>query len=140
MREAGELDVQVRAGASSARCRSKGPPRPPSSSGGACLSRQRLTRKRLLGLDRSGPPPPQTLRKQPLNPWTIPNAIGFVRLALLPLALVLALSSGDGRDPIAWTLFAVVAWGDYADGLAAGSRANTAGSAPCSTRSSTGCS
>jgi cardiolipin synthase len=32
---------------------------------------------------------------------------------------VLQLSSSDGRDPLATTLFAVVAWGDYADGLAA---------------------
>ena len=78
-----------------------------------------LTRRRLLGLDRSGPPPPETLRQQPLNPWTIPNAIGFIRLALLPVALILALSSGDGRDPLAWALFAVVAWGDYFDGMAA---------------------
>jgi cardiolipin synthase (CMP-forming) len=78
-----------------------------------------LTKRRLLGLDRSGPPPPQTLRKQPLNPWTIPNAIGFVRLALLPVALGVQLSSSDGRDPTAWVLFAVVAWGDYFDGMAA---------------------
>jgi phosphatidylglycerophosphate synthase len=32
---------------------------------------------------------------------------------------VLQLSSSDGRDPLGTTLFAVVAWGDYADGLAA---------------------
>ena len=37
----------------------------------------------------------------------------------MPLALVLQLSSSDGRDPLGTTLFAVVAWGDYADGLAA---------------------
>jgi CDP-diacylglycerol--glycerol-3-phosphate 3-phosphatidyltransferase len=73
----------------------------------------------LLGLDRSGPPPPETLRLQPLHPWTLPNAIGFVRLALLPVCLVLALSSGDGRDPLATSLFAVVAASDYLDGLAA---------------------
>ena len=30
------------------------------------------------GLDRSGPPPPETLRPAPpLRPWTIPNAIGY---------------------------------------------------------------
>jgi CDP-diacylglycerol--glycerol-3-phosphate 3-phosphatidyltransferase len=83
------------------------------------LARPPLTRKRLLGLDRSGPPPPQTRRKQPLNPWTIPNAIGFVRLALLPIFLVLGLNSGDGRDALATVLFAVIAWSDYADGMAA---------------------
>jgi cardiolipin synthase len=75
--------------------------------------------RRLLGLDRSGPPPPQTQAGQPLRPWTIPNAIGFVRLALIPLFLVLALSSSDGRGAVIATLFAVIGWGDYADGIAA---------------------
>jgi cardiolipin synthase len=83
------------------------------------LARARLTRRRLLGLDRSGPPPPETLRKQPLNPWTLPNAIGFVRLALIPVFLVLALNSGDGRIAIATVVFAVIAWSDYADGMTA---------------------
>jgi CDP-diacylglycerol--glycerol-3-phosphate 3-phosphatidyltransferase len=83
------------------------------------LARTRLTRRRLLGLDRSGPPPPETLRKQPLHPWTLPNAIGFVRLALIPVFLVLGLNSGDGRRTLATVLFAVIAWSDYADGMAA---------------------
>ena len=78
-----------------------------------------LRARRLLGLDRSGPPPAQTAAGQPLRPWTIPNAIGFVRLALIPLFLVLALTSGDGRDAGAAALFAVIGWGDYADGIAA---------------------
>jgi cardiolipin synthase len=75
--------------------------------------------RRLVGLDRSGPPPPQTLSGQPLRPWTIPNAIGFLRLALIPVFLVVALSSDDGVDALAATLFAVIGWGDYADGIAA---------------------
>ena len=79
----------------------------------------RLTVQRLVGLDRSGPPPPQTLAGQPLRPWTIPNAIGFLRLALIPVFLVVALSSSDGVDALAATLFAVIGWGDYADGIAA---------------------
>jgi cardiolipin synthase len=79
----------------------------------------RLTIRRLVGLDRSGPLPPQTLAGQPLRPWTIPNAIGFVRLALIPVFLVVALSSADGVDALAATLFAVIGWGDYADGIAA---------------------
>ena len=83
------------------------------------MARAPLTRRRLLGLDRSGPPPPETLRQQPLNPWTIPNAIGFVRLALIPVFLVIGLRSGDGRSITAFVFFAVVAWSDYLDGMAA---------------------
>jgi cardiolipin synthase len=83
------------------------------------VARPPLTRRRLLGLDRSGPPPPETLRQQPLHPWTLPNAIGFVRLALLPVFLAVALSSDDGRDTTAFVIFAVIAWSDYLDGLAA---------------------
>jgi CDP-diacylglycerol--glycerol-3-phosphate 3-phosphatidyltransferase len=81
--------------------------------------RARLTFRRLSGLDRSGPPPPQTLRGQPLHPWTIPNAIGYVRLALIPVFLVLAFSSGDGQSTLAVIVFAVVGWSDYLDGIAA---------------------
>lgn len=93
--------------------------------GGAALSGKpagahaRLTMRRLVGLDRSGPPPPQTLTGQPLRPWTIPNAIGFVRLALIPVFLVVALSSDDGVAAANAILFAVIGWGDYADGIAA---------------------
>ncbi len=79
----------------------------------------KLTFARLSGLDRSGPAPPQTQSGAPLNPWTLPNAIGFVRLALIPVFLVVALSSGDGQSALAATLFAVIGWGDYADGIAA---------------------
>jgi CDP-diacylglycerol--glycerol-3-phosphate 3-phosphatidyltransferase len=79
----------------------------------------RLGFRRLSGLDRSGPPPAQTLAGQPLRPWTIPNAIGYVRLALLPLFLVSAYASDDGRSTLAAVVFAVIAWSDYADGLAA---------------------
>jgi cardiolipin synthase len=81
--------------------------------------RVRLTFRRLAGLDRSGPPPPQTLRGQPWNVWTIPNAIGFVRLALIPVFLVLALSSDSGTDALPAVLFAVISWSDYFDGIAA---------------------
>jgi CDP-diacylglycerol--glycerol-3-phosphate 3-phosphatidyltransferase len=83
------------------------------------VARARLTKKRLFGIDRSGPPPPETVRRQPLNPWTIPNAIGFVRLAMVPVFLYLGLNSGDGRDALATVFFAVIAWSDYLDGMAA---------------------
>jgi cardiolipin synthase len=79
----------------------------------------RLTFRRLAGLDRSGPPPPQTLAGQPWNVWTIPNGIGFFRLALIPVFLVLALSSDSGTDALPAVLFAVISWSDYFDGIAA---------------------
>jgi phosphatidylglycerophosphate synthase len=79
----------------------------------------RLTVKRLFGLDRSGPPPIQTQAGQPLRPWTIPNAIGFTRLALIPLFLILALSSPSGTGALLAIIFGLIGWGDYADGIAA---------------------
>lgn len=75
--------------------------------------------RRLLGLDRSGPPPPQTLAGSPLRPWTIPNLIGFARLVLIPIFMVVALSSSNGHSVLAATLFGIAGWGDYADGIAA---------------------
>ncbi len=92
--------------------------------GGARVAREprdgpALTLRRLVGLDRSGPPPPQTLAGQPLRPWTIPNAIGFVRLALIPVFLIVAFSSADGTGAGPAALFAIISWGDYADGIAA---------------------
>ena len=78
-----------------------------------------LTFRRLVGLDRSGGPPPQTRRGEALHPWTLPNAIGFTRLALVPVFLVLALDSGDGRNTAATLLFAFVAASDFLDGLLA---------------------
>jgi cardiolipin synthase len=83
------------------------------------VARKGLSKRRLFGIDRSGGPPPQTLSDQPLNPWTIPNAIGYLRLAGIPVFLVLALSSGDGKDVAAVILFAAIGWADYLDGFAA---------------------
>ena len=77
------------------------------------------SKRRLFGIDRSGPPPAATRSDQPLRPWTIPNAIGFVRLALIPVFLVVALSSSDGQDTLAVVLFAVIGFSDYLDGFAA---------------------
>jgi cardiolipin synthase len=79
----------------------------------------RLNNRRLLGFDRSGPPPPATLAGQALNPWTLPNAIGFARLALIPVFLLVALSSRGGKDALAVVLFAVIGWADYLDGFVA---------------------
>jgi cardiolipin synthase len=83
------------------------------------VARRPLTARRLFGLDRSGPPPPETLSGQPLNPWTIPNAIGLARLALLPVFLIVALESDDGRSKLAFAIYAFVAGTDYLDGMAA---------------------
>ena len=83
------------------------------------MGRAPLTFRRLSGLDRSGPPPPETQAGAPLRPWTIPNAIGFLRGGLIVVFLVLALSSDDGTDALPVIVFALVAWGDYADGIAA---------------------
>ena len=44
------------------------------------MARAQLTFRRLSGLDRSGPPPPETVAGAPLRPWTLPNAIVFVRV------------------------------------------------------------
>ena len=83
------------------------------------MAKPALTRKRLVGLDRSGPPPRATVAGAPLNPWTIPNAIGYIRLALIPVYLVLALTSGDGRDGLALAIYIVIAATDYLDGITA---------------------
>jgi CDP-diacylglycerol--glycerol-3-phosphate 3-phosphatidyltransferase len=83
------------------------------------VARDRLTFRRLSGLDRSGPPPAQTRSDAPWNVWTIPNAIGFFRLALIFPMVILGLSSDDGTDALPAILFAVISWSDYADGIAA---------------------
>jgi cardiolipin synthase (CMP-forming) len=75
--------------------------------------------RRLFGLDRSGPPPRQTLEGEPLNPWTLPNLVGYLRLAGLPLFLYLAFESGDGRSAAAAATYWLIAAGDYVDGFLA---------------------
>ena len=81
--------------------------------------RARLTFRRLSGLDRSGPPPPETAAGAPLHPWTVPNVIGYVRAALIPVFLVLALSSDHGTDALPAAIFWLIAVGDYVDGFLA---------------------
>jgi cardiolipin synthase (CMP-forming) len=79
----------------------------------------RISKRRLTGIDRSGPPPEATMSGRSLNPWTIPNAIDYLRLAGIPVFLIVAFSSEDGRDALAVVLFAVIGWSDYLDGFAA---------------------
>jgi CDP-diacylglycerol--glycerol-3-phosphate 3-phosphatidyltransferase len=78
-----------------------------------------LSARRLLGLDRSGPPPPQTVAGAPLHPWTIPNAIVALRLAGIPVFLVLVYSTDDGHSIAAALLYFGLALSDYLDGIAA---------------------
>ena len=83
------------------------------------MTKPPLTTRRLLGLDRSGPPPERTIRGQPLNPWTIPNAVGFIRIGLIPVFVAFAFASGDGRSATAAILYAVIGGTDYLDGMLA---------------------
>jgi len=75
--------------------------------------------RKLFGLDRSGPPPRQTQQGEPLNPWTLPNLVGYLRLAAIPVFLWLAFESGDGRSAPAAIVFWLIAAGDYVDGFLA---------------------
>jgi cardiolipin synthase (CMP-forming) len=77
------------------------------------------SRRRLFGLDRSGPRPSATRRGEPLRPLTLPNLVGYLRLCGIPVFLYLALRSGDGRTVAAAILFAAISAGDYLDGLLA---------------------
>ncbi len=75
--------------------------------------------RRLSGLDRSAGPPAETRSGAPLRPWTIPNAIGYVRIGLLVAFLILGLTGDDDHPALLATLYALAAWGDQLDGLAA---------------------
>ena len=68
------------------------------------MARPSLTKRELTGIDRSGGPPPETLKGAPLRPFTIPNAISYVRIALLPVFMVVAWN-GDGRDTTAALIY-----------------------------------
>jgi cardiolipin synthase len=54
----------------------------------------------------------------PLNPLTIPNAIGYFRGALIVVFLVVAFNA-HGQSTLTAVIFGIVGWGDYADGIAA---------------------
>jgi cardiolipin synthase len=75
--------------------------------------------RRLFGLDRSAPPPPSTRKGEPLQTWTIPNAVGYLRLAALPAFLLLAYSTEDGTSVASAMVFWAIAAGDYLDGILA---------------------
>jgi len=76
--------------------------------------------RRRFGLDRSGPPPKQTRPGQPLRPWTLPNAVGYIRLLAIPVFLYLAFNSdGDKPSVLSALIFWCIAAGDYLDGYLA---------------------
>src|SRR5947207_12223537 len=79
----------------------------------------RISKRRLTGIDRSGAPPEATQSGHPLNPWTIPNLIDYLRLLGIPVFLIVAFSSDDGMDALAVVLFATIGWSDYLDGFVA---------------------
>jgi CDP-diacylglycerol--glycerol-3-phosphate 3-phosphatidyltransferase len=82
-------------------------------------TRPRRSLRRLVGLDRSGPMPLQTRAGAPLRPWTLPNLVGYLRLASIPVFLYLALDSDDGRVASATLLYLWITLGDYVDGFLA---------------------
>lgn len=75
--------------------------------------------RRLFGLDRTGPEAPETRSGQPLNPYTLPNLVGLIRLLAIPVFLVVAFQSGDGESWTAAAIFWCISAGDYLDGLLA---------------------
>lgn len=80
---------------------------------------QQKSLRRIAGIDRSGGPDPRTASDQPWRVWTIPNAIGYLRLLLIPVFLWFALRSPDGRDVTANVALLICGVSDYLDGLAA---------------------
>jgi cardiolipin synthase (CMP-forming) len=77
------------------------------------------SRRRLFGIDRSGPLPRATRRGAPLHPLTVPNLVGYLRLAAIPLFLYLAWESDDGRYAPATLVYVAITTGDYLDGFLA---------------------
>jgi cardiolipin synthase len=75
--------------------------------------------RRLFGLDRTGSKPSETREGEPLHPWTIPNLVGYLRLAAIPVFLYLAYESSDGRTFASAAIFWLIAAGDYVDGFLA---------------------
>jgi len=90
-----------------------------SSSRGSPPGGRQAGRWRLLGIDRSGPPPPQTEADAPWRPWTVPNAIGYLRAALIPAFVVLEYGSRHGVSTAAALCFFAAGAGDYLDGITA---------------------
>ena len=125
----GVVEAQVRRGGEERGCASTMRPREAPRSGRS---------RREHGLSRgpqrhSAGADPAALRARPQRPaaarrpgrgsrsirWTIPNFVGYARLAGIPLFLYLAFESGDGRTAGAAIVFWLIAAGDYVDGFLA---------------------
>ena len=86
----------------------------------APVERARSGFRRLVGIDRSGPGPGAHARRASrCGPGRSPTSIGYLRLASIPVFLVLAFSSEDGRDTTAALLYLWITFGDYVDGFLA---------------------
>ena len=59
------------------------------------------SKRRLLGIDRSGPLPSQTRRGAPLHPWTLPNLVGYLRPYHEP-TLLADCEIDDGSSVMSW--------------------------------------
>ncbi|MEK6277510.1 MAG: CDP-alcohol phosphatidyltransferase family protein [Actinomycetota bacterium] len=84
---------------------------------GAPFGRGRV--RKLFGLDRTGPRPLPSRAGEPLRPFTIPNLVGYLRLAAIPVFLYIAFESDEGRSAAAAAIFWLIAVGDYVDGFLA---------------------
>lgn len=73
----------------------------------------------MIGADRSGPPPPETMQDAPWRPFTVPNLIALLRIIGIPFFLVWALDSPDGKDIPAAALYCTIGFSDYLDGFIA---------------------
>jgi cardiolipin synthase (CMP-forming) len=83
------------------------------------VAKPSLTARRLLGLDRSGPPHPATVKGAPMNPWTLPNLIVLLRLTGIPVFLVVVYSTDDGHTVAGALIYLALALSDYLDGITA---------------------
>jgi len=59
------------------------------------------------------------MKDAPWRPFTIPNLIALIRLIGIPVFLVMALDSPDGKDIPAALLYCAIGWSDYLDGFIA---------------------
>ena len=79
----------------------------------------RMSRARTLGLSRPGDPAGVTRAGAPLRPLTLPNLVGYLRLAALVGSSWWPSRQTTAARPSAPSCFCIATWGDYADGMLA---------------------